>query len=359
MSGGAKSAKVKIKGQDNFQRFAPSEQSFCRKCGAWEGVLGLEPTPELYAQHIVEIFREVRRVLRDDGTVWLNLGDSYYGSGKGLYGDGTSHGTEGKKQLTNKGSIGVANSFANSYSHSNLKPKDLVGIPWRVAFALQADGWWLRDAIVWAKAWVDEDNENDGTVMPGSQRDRCTTAYEMIFMLTKSRKYYFDIDGQRTTSGATMRNTWRINTSPYKGSHFATFPPKLVERCVLLGTSAKGCCPICGAPRERVIEETRGGEPLRWTGDTKNAQFYLDDTNRLGPGIRDSHRTIGWRPICNHNVDPVPCVVLDPFVGSGTTVVVAEQLGRKGIGLDLNPDYLELAKERIRKSQPGLPSLGI
>jgi len=236
--------------------------------------LGLEKTVAAYVGHLVYVGREMWRVLRDDGTLWLNLGDSYAGSGKGH----VKHGTlEGYKQKTNKGSLTGATAIVTD----GLKPKDLVGIPWRVAFALQADGWYLRSDIIWHKP----------NPMPESVRDRPTKAHEYIFLLSKSKRYFYD--GEAVKEPSTMhsadwnedgtqkrqsfkrghgnaknsdpgkepfraiaatrnrRTVWTISTKPYKGAHFATFPPALIEPCIKAGTSERGCCPECGAPWER------------------------------------------------------------------------------------------------------------
>jgi len=275
------------------------------------GQLGLEKTPEEYVAHMVEVFREVRRVLRTDGTLWLNLGDSYASDTKGSGGISRSSVLHGSSLADNGASIGQR--FPARKLNHGLKPKDLVGIPWRVAFALQADGWWLRQDIIWAKP----------NPMPESVRDRCTKAHEYIFMLTKSAKYYYDAEAvkeqnanpERTNyrpgkeaytegdvhddSGRTIRNdgfkkyaegkvcdgrnlrsVWTITTKPYAEAHFATFPPEIPERCIKAG------CP-------------KGGK------------------------------------------------VLDPFFGAGTTGLVAMRLGREFIGIELNEKYCEMARKRI------------
>ena len=273
--------------------------AFCIKCGAWRGQLGLEPTPEMYVEHIVQIFREVWRVLRDDGTLWLNLGDSYCGTGnKGEYKDPKYlDGRNGQKVALNNKIKG-------------LKAKDLVGIPWMVAFALRADGWYLRQDIIWHKP----------NPLPESVRDRCTKAHEYIFLLSKNRKYYFDneaikedakpeskkrykstfhtgkkeISGQgrpgnasntpgykKWTGKRNKRSVWTVTTKPFKGAHFAVFPEDLIEPCILAG------CPAGG-------------------------------------------------------------VVLDPFMGSGTTGMVAAMYQRNFIGFELNPEYCKMAEKRIK-----------
>ena len=301
----------------------------CFKCGARriDLQLGLEETPEDYVLNMVAVFREVRRVLADDGVLWLNLGDSYWNNFGGGSGTMTTGNAEAVRQRGRH----------NKQKHDLFKIKDLVGIPWRVALALQADGWYLRQDIIWHKP----------NPMPESVRDRCTKAHEYLFLLTKSPRYYFDaaaiaeplaesskqrlaqdIENQKgsdrvpgktngtmkavasgirfggskygdsddpehaTKSGnewvaspdakRNRRSVWTISTRPYKGAHFATFPPALVEPCILAG------CP---------------------TGGT----------------------------------------VLDPFAGSGTTLDVAEQHGRNSIGIELNPEYIDLIHQRMAK----------
>ena len=279
-------------------------KDICKKCGAKriDSQIGLERTPEEYVEKMVEIFREVKRVLKKDGTLWLNLGDSYNGGGRGGIGcDNAS-----LKQSTNIGTLTMPKVILDP----NLKPKDLCGIPWRVAFALQADGWYLRQDIIWHKP----------NPMPESVTDRCTKAHEYIFLLAKSRKYYFDnkaikedsidpesLNGRRKRNDdqftqtqsfnnyrkgfskienghlyekRNKRSVWTVTTKPFKEAHFATFPEALIEPMVLAG------CP-------------KGG------------------------------------------------VVLDPFFGAGTTGVIANKLGRNYLGIELNPEYIKIAEKRI------------
>ena len=326
----ADSSKTKKFGNDAFNENRPSREEtktagyyfrdICSKCGAKRSdlQLGLEQTPEEYVANMVLVFREVWRVLRDDGTLWLNLGDSYNGSGKGANGDGSA----GKAGDINSGSKGTQQGTFTKSDVIGLKPKDLVGIPWRVALALQADGWWLRQDIIWHKP----------NPMPESVTDRCTKSHEYIFLLTKSARYYYDNEAvkergvmaagdsagsmQRDTqethglgggnsginlakqklaaelqeNGYSMRNkrsVWTVTTKPYRDAHFATFPPKLIEPCILAGSAA--------------------------------------DT-----------------------------LVLDPFSGAGTTGVVAVQHGRRYIGIELNPDYLEMSRKRIQETRDGI-----
>jgi DNA modification methylase len=356
-----------------------------------DGQIGLEQTPEEYVARMVEVFRAVRRVLREDGTLWLNLGDSY-ATGAGKVGDCPGGGTQGERwrggHEDNHGKVGPATQ-PNRMPLPGLKPKDLVGIPWRVAFALQADGWWLRQDIIWHKP----------NPMPESVTDRCTKAHEYLFLLAKSQRYYYDAeavkeaashtgktvktngaagmdgfgDGMRTRAGFSRgivvgetrnrRSVWTITTKPYSGAHFAVMPPDLVEPCVRAGTSERGCCPHCGAPWERVVERDR--QPTRPGVESK--VYAVPPVAEGSPlrshagdicGNRDPMRhctvtqTAGWRPTCTCPThDPIPCTVLDPFAGSGTTLAVAIANGRSGIGCELNPDYIALAEERIARQR--------
>lgn len=334
-----------------------------------EGQIGLEQTPEEYVAKLVAVFREVKRVLRDDGTLWLNLGDSYAGSGKGRNSDGSHQ--EGGKQGTSRGTI--EGKLFRSAVPTLCKPKDLIGIPWMVAFALRADGWYLRQDIIWHKP----------NPMPESCTDRCTRSHEYIFLLTKNARYYFDsyaIEepakwerwGNQTESkqhpgtakhlgGKSIadlpvrgmknkRSVWTIPTHSYKGAHFATFPPSLASFCSLAGTSEKGACSTCGAPltriikRERIIRE-RPNDFVKRVGESGTGNSCPNSV----AGVAVS--TVGWNPTCAcEGNNFVPCVVLDPFCGSGTVGEVAAATGRDFIGCELNPAYVELAKQRIEKA---------
>jgi DNA modification methylase len=376
---------------------------------------GLEQTPEEYVARMVEVFREVRRVLREDGTCWVNLGDSYAGSW-GNQGRKETRGTQ--RQINgpmmqrlkaqpvhdieccldedctcpagdeNGGIYPDKKTRTGSWvnDHPTLKAKDLVGIPWRVAFALQADGWWLRQDIIWHKP----------NPMPESVRDRCTKAHEYVFLLTKSERYFYDAEAVSEASIGTSarprfggskygdssdpkhstksgneyqdsgsrnrRSVWTITTRPYKGAHFAVMPADLVEPCILAGTSEEGCCPYCGAPWARLVEKRR--EPTR---PGNNSKVYIEPPVADGSplrshagdvcGNRDPQRhctvtsTAGWQATCDcpeHR--PERCIVLDPFAGSGTTLAVAARLGRNGIGCELNPEYIALAEKRIAEA---------
>jgi DNA modification methylase len=350
-----------------------------------DGQIGLESSPDAFVASMVAVFREVRRVLRDDGTLWLNLGDTYAANAANQAPQTKRHVGSGFCG-PNRGQQGIA-------------AKNLIGIPWRVAFALQADGWYLRSDIIWHKP----------NPMPESVTDRPTKAHEYLFLLAKSERYFYDAEairesmaegsaeryayafggaksealaeankdgiGVRTRpigdrepgAGRNKRSVWTVTTVPFKGAHFAVFPPKLIEPCVKAGTSERGCCPECGAPWERITESER--IPTR---PGNRSKVYAAEAMVLHPdspyqshhgdicGNRDPKRhttatkTVGWQPSCScppH--DPVPCLVFDPFNGSGTTGVVATGLGRSYVGTDLNRAYLDMADRRI--SRPHAP----
>ena len=387
------------KRQDEVPRPA-NAGAFC-PCGSWRGALGLEPTPELYTAHLVEVFHEIRRVLRSDGVAWLNLGDCY-ATGGGKVGEHPGGGEQGARWRGYRGTHTAEGSGKaapqiqamgpmtqpNRMPVAGLKPKDLVGIPWMVAFALRADGWWLRSDIIWAKP----------NPMPESVTDRPTRAHEYLFLLAKSERYYYDAeaikepatmkpqarltprdfvngkDAQRAehrrpdyrlraeaeqeNRTRNRRSVWTIPTQPYSEAHFATFPEDLVKPCVLAGTSECGCCVQCGAPWERVVEKADSGTRQKmadgWaTHDGGHGSFHRDGREAgAGGQFVMVAVTLGWRPTCRcpgQRGRAVPCVVLDPFVGAGTTVAVAKELGRRAVGIDLSPAYLALAEKRLRQ----------
>ena len=297
------------------------------------GQIGLEQTPDEYVDEMVAVFREVRRVLRPDGVCWLNLGDSYSANAGGRPGD-----TIGLDGYERKGRVHRARS---SFRGGAVKPKDLLGIPWMVAFALRADGWWLRSNVIWEKP----------APMPESVTDRPTSSHEHVFMLTKRPDYFYDAEAIKESSvsdhpsgngfkrpasvsrqnadgtprgndkqwndiGGTRnrRNVWRIASSPYPGAHFATMPVALAEECIKAGTSEAGCCPCCGAPWERVIEKgdvdteaqarcgadrTGGYEGQSTKGhDGAGVQNASDVKRRILAGMRHK-RTAAWVPTCS------------------------------------------------------------
>jgi len=349
----------------------------CERCGAvrTDRQLGLEPTPAEFVDALVGVFREVRRVLRDDGTVWLNLGDSYASHDGGGWRDGNFPSSKGWEEHS-------ARNRAGTYRAGGVKAKDLFGIPWMIAFALRDDGWYLRSDIVWSKP----------NPMPESVTDRPTKSHEYVFLLAKSRRYFYDAeairdefvderngrDGSKLTrvrnvggrtdgfttpngwapppgrAGKNKRTVWTIPSRPFPGAHFATFPPALVEPCVLAGSSARGACERCGAPWQRVSEKSyRSGPTYKDAGDETTLTMGRNrNVTRLGDGIEVT--TVGWEPTCECGAGVVPCVVLDPFAGAGTVGVVAGQLDRHFIGVELKPDYAALARDRITKEgRPG------
>ena len=340
-----------------------------------EGQLGLEPTPEAYVAAMVGVFRDVRRVLRDDGTLWLNMGDSY-GAGGGNYFAGLP------KAAT--ACDGAPRSVANTARargdlgerelSTGLKPKDLVGMPWKLAFALQADGWYLRADVIWSKP----------NPMPESVTDRPTKAHEYVFLLTKSARYFYDADAVREpaaesvieraayavggtklynprngdgarrsfgdyAAGRNLRSVWTIPSAPFPDAHFATFPPALASRCIQAGTSERGCCAACGAPWARTTE-------VVWSGNDTPTQAdnWRQDNGNTMQAVRE---TTGWQPSCACDAAVMPCTVLDPFGGSGTVGAVAEGLGRHSVLVELNPAYVAMAERRTAQlglfAQPG------
>lgn len=332
-----------------------------------DGQIGLEKTPEEYVNNLVDVFREVRRVLREDGTLWLNLGDSYASGGRG-----------GGGSFTDERRAWKSNSEAKGWrsASSGLKNKDLVGIPWMVAFALRADGWYLRSDIIWEKP----------NAMPSSVKDRPTVSHEYIFLLSKNSMYYYDADairephanvskerinrkhhaeghkwenapGNQTIAndltkalhpnGRNKRTIWTIPTKPFKGAHFAVFPPNLIKPCILAGTSPK-TCPTCGEPWRRLIGKTGHVNKREICHTLNNTQTKTDSTGWAPTTIATNEFIPSCR--CKNNDGSGRALVLDCFGGSGTTNLVAEELGRDSIYIDLSSQYTKMAKKR------GLPS---
>jgi len=527
------------------EQWSNSRGCYCQKCGAWKGAFGLEPTPEMYVQHTVEILREIRRVLREDGVVFWNIGDSY-ATGKGTcFNPGGGKGSfSGHGDRKDAGVYPLDRGNISMLKAKGLKPKDLCLIPFRIAIALQkpyytgkikeekdriwlasmidgegclfihkrkigqdngsgykrksdtygaglevanthksivdkcqritgvgsiccveretkhkarnlplyrwnvrsnecrwiirevyphlvgkqhearlllgcpssgsdADkahvslmdlhngkeacidfpppetmyepGWYVRSVIIWSK----------NNPMPESVKDRPTNAYEFILMLTKSRKYYWDIDAVREdysptvrwggdkyngatkdypnnedaglarerscypNTGRNLRDVWTFPTRPCPEAHFAVFPEKLPETCIKAATSEKGCCPKCGAPWARVLDKkpsqfnirVRDAKVGRATPEEgyKPTEEEIDQYPGNPPDMRE-RRTIGWRPTCHcEQSEAIPCTVLDPFCGTGTTLWVAKKLGRRATGYDISEAYCQLAVERNRQ----------
>lgn len=405
----------------------------------WVGELGLEPRPEAYVEHMVEVFREIRRVLHPSGTAWVNLGD--------CYADRANRRSDGQSFRPDRADVVPAktNSIGGEWG---LKATDLMGLPWRVAFALQADGWYLRRDIVWHKP----------NPMPESIRSRPASAHEYLFLLAPRPRYFYDdvavrepatydvdragaVEGQgaweaerqprpskatrcmpagwstegdhkrvehpgrpkdaRYTNGIVrpgraLRSVWTIPTKPYPDAHFATFPPDLVRPCILAGTSERGACPTCLAPWERIADRE-----LVVLGTEVRSRPAIDhgpgrSATEVGRSVVGSiaHTTVGWAPTCSHyqpdgtrkvwvqppremrddEGDPepqpepyevevasfsdalptVPCTVLDPFAGSGTTGVVAQAYSRRAVLIDLHPEYLEQLLRRTVARPLGL-----
>ncbi len=393
---------VRILGGDVFERLAqlPDESVHCvvtsppywglRAYGEDEKLIGLEETFEEHLDVLVRVFKEVRRVLRSDGTCWLNYGDAYAGSwgaqSRGNTCVETSSLSGGQVYAAPKGT------HTGSTKRTGLKPKDLMMMPARVALALRSDGWWLRSEIVWHKP----------NPMPESVTDRPTSAHEKVFLLTKSAKYFYDAeavrkpvqvletrgfrpgvyggappgnprmtDKQRRHSrrhagfngrwdemskaeqqsrGANLRNVWTISTFGYPEAHFATFPPALVEPCIKAGTSQKGCCAACGSPLERLAERSYRNPGNRTTNGPRSVE-RRDETAGFNRRLEAVHSSLGWQPSCAcvcDAGDPVPAVVLDPFAGAGTVGLVADRLGRNAILIELNLEYAEMARRRIQ-----------
>lgn len=420
----------------NTEGAYPSEHPAAKcSCGAHrvDQQIGLEASPEEWVSRLVAVFREVRRVLRADGTLWLEVGDSY------------ATGTTAKRNPTSTATHG---NWENDAAFARVdapgcKPKDLIGAPWMLAFALRADGWWLRSDIVWSRP----------NPMPESVTDRPTKSHSYIFLLSKSPRYFFDQeavrepwesgrddmrskgvrtglaylqdapipsnhertgerspmdrgptldpslppeaprgpDGRRAThvqgqdgslqhrdgerwpnTGRNVRSVWTIPTQPYPEAHFATFPEELARRCISAGTSERGCCPECRAPWVREVERGRflDGEPvtgawappvrdggsIRGEGPTGVGHWRLTTTSETTGWVKSCACAPGeWEQVAGTPYEgfveaaAAPCVVLDPFVGSGTVPHVARKLGRLAIGIDLSADYLQLAARRLQQ----------
>lgn len=360
------------------------------------GMIGMEPTIGMHIERLLEVFREVRRVLRNDGAVWLNYGDVH------------NSGTSAKRRRSPNSDVGYWQDDGDMGNQrvraEGFKPKDLLMLPARVAIALQDDGWWIRQEVIWHKR----------NPTPESVTDRPTSATEKIFLMSKSLRYYYDNQAVRTPllgtdhdriesrkkranpgtkayptaeiggvrgildegderaprdapsngdemddkGGANLRNVWKFSTSPFPGAHSATMPPKIAARCIELTTSERGCCSRCGAPWRRVTRRVDSG----WDGSRYGERVV--DVNSASGGtakstLGSSHgrlvgqsATVGWKPSCRHDAPRVPCTVLDPFGGPGTTGLAASRLGRSAILVEISPFYVDMATNRIRDDAP-------
>jgi DNA modification methylase len=320
----------------------------------WDGQIGLEESPAAFVAALVEVFRQVRRVLAPHGTCWVNMGDSY--AANRTY------------QVTDSKHINVGNTRGSSVP-DGYKPKDLLGIPWRLAFALQADGWWLRSDVIWAKP----------NPMPESVTDRPTKAHEYLFLLTKANRYFWDAEGVREPDGGkpsgngfvrehrlsygsrgqddqwtpgggrNVRSVWTFATEPNPEAHFATFPRELVRRCLSAGCPERVCA-TCGEPsrRETAVEYVKS--PVHGAGSVVGRHYETGANGYDGAGMPRLSKqvtTTGWTD-CGHDAYR-PGIVLDPFIGSGTTAVVARAMGRRCVGIDGSAEYLEIARRRTQQ----------
>lgn len=356
-----------------------------------DGQIGLEETPAKHIRALVTVCRQVRRILRPDGICWINYGDKYAAGGCG--GGGSFMEERGSRAW---GSNATAKGWRSA--PKGWKDKDILLMPFRLGIALQEDGWVFRAPCIW--------NKPNGR--PESVTDRPHLTHEYVFMLTKSTSYFYDPELVRqplqpktmthrwggsvglthrgfddepeqrerkprfaNPAGAHLRSVWTIPITHFDAEHFATFPDLLPEMCILASTSEAGCCPTCGAQLRRVIEE---GEPdLGWQracgGDAQGEYHGRARADRRGTGAQDpsemkrrilsrmrTRHTVGFERTCTCPEAPaVPCTVLDPFAGSGTTGAAALRLGRSFLGVELNPDYCRIARERLAAAERWMP----
>jgi len=300
--------------------------------------IGLEDLPIDYINSIVNVFRELKRVIRNDGTVWLNLGDCFATSQKGGGGKTSrlnTKWTDDKYKDVNARGNPRMNIKKYDLKQIGLPEKSIMGIPWRVAFALQEDGWLLRQDIVWKKT----------SVTPESAEDRFTKEHEYIFLLTKNSKYFFDGERLREKDKDGLgtknkRTVWHVSNNTIRFNHTAVMPFSIADICVKAGTSEKGCCSVCGTPIKRIVDKKL--PPFEVYRNTSKKKEWLKENQR---------ETIGWKQTCNcKNIEYVPCTVIDPFCGSGTTIVSALKNNCNGIGIDLNSEYIAIAEERVKNS---------
>ncbi len=330
-SGGIETAKVM---NNKKVRALTYSSKFCSKCEAWKGQLGLEPTVDLFIDHLVEIFDEVKRVLKNTGTCWVNLGDTYNAGRNGGHAGG------------NKCSWGYNNLEVypkqSGVNAEGLLPKSLCLIPYRFAIAMVNKGWILRNVIIWHKP----------NCLPSSAKDRFTVDFEYLFFFSKSKKYYFE----RQLENFNRRNKrciWSVNTKPFKEAHFAVFPEALCEIPIRAGCPEKVCIK-CGMPK---LQNIKGGNPAAINyrvRDVKNGKIKHINRKASAEELESSQIDKYTSRLKVKNILGCQCnagynagIVLDPFIGSGTTAVVAKKLKRNYIGFELNPDYVRIAKKRM------------
>ncbi len=376
---------------------------FTEKFKKWTGNYGQEPSPKMFVAHTVLIFEQVLRVLTPTGTLWLNFGDSYASSGKNRTVEHASKNSTIKGGHTSQ----IQSLKQQNKITSGLKEKDLIGIPWMVAFALRDAGWYLRQDIIWSKP----------NPMPESVTDRCTKAHEYFFMLTKSPKYYYDAVSIKTASknpeddlrrmadqtknnksnpdvlknglrpktdkqrghsrrhdgfndrwddmsksdqqamGANKRSVWTVSTKPFSEAHFATFPPDLIVDCIKAGSGEHGCCADCGSPYTRQFDKElmpTAKASYNSKTDIRDVEADKQDqgSNRQKSGHKPGHinkiTTTGWVKTCKCDTAAIkPAIILDPFMGAGTTGLVAKKMGRNYIGYELNPAYIKINEARL------------
>lgn len=320
--------------------------------------MGLEDTFTEYISKLCDIFDEIKRVLKEEGSCWVVIGDTYMNN--------SSYSEKGRQGF-GKDKIGMI--YKNK---CGLSSKCLCQIPSRFAIEMCNRGWILRQNIIWAK----------GNPMPESVTDRCTKSHEYIFLLTKRPKYYFDNEAIKENSVSKVqlrkrknglsvedekkygaggncdvaekrnkRSVWNINTRSCREAHFAIFPCDLIQPMILAGSSEKGVCSECGKPYVRIVDRKRlkrtelSPDDSRYRPNTY-AGAYAEINGKADAGYTET-RTVGWKPTCSCNKEIIPAVILDPFIGSGTTGIVAEKLGRNWVGIELNPEYIKIAEKRI------------
>ena len=377
---------LKVEGQGGQ---SVTQGAYCRHCSGWRGALGLEPSIEMYIGHLMLCLREWRRVLRSDGTCWVNLGDSYVANGprsntngsgtSGLKNDGRP---EASRQHSN--SIIKTKGLALPAVDSGIPAKNLSLIPARFALAAQAEGWWIRSDLIWSKP----------NPMPESVTSRPTKSHEYIFLLAKSQDYFYDAEAVReenritaeehyirrikrphkatlddpelngihrtkggfhkmeyNPAGRNLRSVLHLATQPFPGAHFATFPERIPEIAILAGTSARGCCPQCGAGYVRCVENgpSRNKHLMTMPSVIARGLSPTSCLNHSGEYKPRERVDFGWQPACSCNAgEPVSATVMDPFSGSCTTGRVALRLGRSYIGVDLAESYLnDITTQRL------------